>query len=55
MTKKQELKKLELEAHADGFNAGYGKKVRRVIFCKEAKEYVLQEKVGINKWLCLHK
>jgi len=51
---KKEFKKLLLEAEKDGLNCGYGKELFRVIFCKDANEYVMQEKIGKNKWLCLH-
>jgi hypothetical protein len=48
-----ELQEYIMKAKADAFNAGYGKKVRRAVFCSEAGEWVEQAKVG-NKWLCLH-
>ena len=44
---------IELQAWADGYNAGFGKKKYRVIYCKRANEFVLQIKDG-TKWLCLH-
>ncbi len=44
---------LVLQARIDAFNAGYGKIRRRAYFCKDANEWVEQEKDG-NSWLCLH-
>jgi len=51
---KKEFEKLILQAKADGLNCGYGKKLFRVIFCKDSGSYVMQGKIGRNKWLCLH-
>ena len=51
----KDFQKLLLEAEMDGFNAGLGKKIRRVKFCKLAKWWVIQQKVGKKEWLCLHK
>lgn len=53
--KTKELEKIKLQAYADGFNAGFGKKKMRVSFCRKAGETVLQLKMGGKKWLCLHK
>jgi hypothetical protein len=47
------MTKIEMEMWVDGYNCGYGKKIRKVIYCKKAKEYVIAEKDG-NKWFCLH-
>ena len=48
-----------LQTKADAFNAGYGKKVRRVIFCKDAGMFVEQAFDYYNsdtkkEWYCLH-
>ena len=45
---------LQLIASVDAFNAGFGKTKRRAFFCKEAREWVIQEKQEDKKWLCLH-
>ena len=51
----KDFQKLLLETEVDGFNAGFGKVVRRIKFCEKAKELVIQQKVGKKEWLCLHK
>jgi hypothetical protein len=48
------LKQIILKAKCDSFNAGYDKKMQRIIFCKKAREEVIQQKIN-NQWLCLHK
>lgn len=48
-----QLQALILKSKVDGFNAGFGKKVRRVIFCKQSGEYVEQVSTQ-DGWLCLH-
>lgn len=58
MTEK-EFEKLLLETKVAGFNAGYGKEVRRVAFCEEAGKWVEQEFGYYNsqtekEWFCLH-
>jgi len=47
------MEKLLLQVEADAFNDGFGKKIRRVIFCKETEEWTIQQKTR-EGWLYLH-
>ena len=53
ITKKEFFKSL-LQMKADALNAGYGEEIVRVVFCEASGEFVLEQKTGRNKWICLH-
>lgn len=54
MITQKKLAKILLEAEADSYNAGFGKKVMRVVLCKDSGTYVKQHKQVSGDWLCLH-
>lgn len=58
MNKKQ-FNLITLKTKADSFNAGYGKIIQRVIFCKDAGKHTIQQYGFYNsntkkEWFCLH-